>query len=159
LGLKAFAWRLGLSLRQAQNHVADGLPVTREGRVIRVDWAAGFQWYLDRQRELAARGAMPEAVAAAKERRAEATAKIAEVQAARVEGRVIDLKDAESWAASILAAVSEGLRAAPGRFAPRCVNLTSAREARQVWEVAAREILADVEAALADAQVDGEGDT
>jgi hypothetical protein len=136
------AKRLGVGIRQVENYLVEGMPGRKEGRIVLIPWGEAFAWFIARREELAGRrGPVSEEVEDARRRKEIASAKMAELDLAKAEGSLIVRSEAESWVADLFGALAARLQTAPGKFAPRCVGLTTVAEARRVLEGLATETL------------------
>lgn len=167
LSQRELAERLGVTTQTIVNWGGKGLPRSGDGRY---PWAECFAWFLDMRIRTAVERAKPaggdgeDAYQAARTRRAEAAAKLAELEVAKALGEVIPTEMHERR----LALVCERLRAkllnlAPS-IAPRLVALETPAEALLELEPAVHDCMAalvlsaDDLAALREDVADLEGD-
>lgn len=129
---KELADILGVTPRQVDNLVVDGLPRTKAGR----EWRYGPEavaWYFRRKLE-AVEAQRPPSLDEARARKENALAEIAEYQLAETRGRMVDQATRLRELARILDRVRAVLLNVPGRDAPDLIGLRSYGEARAALE-------------------------
>jgi phage terminase Nu1 subunit (DNA packaging protein) len=118
--LKELAERLGLSTRRIQQLRAKGLPYRSCGRQITYEWDSVWPWFVNYKiaQELGKNGKQNEAERRARTRKLEAQAKLAELEAERVQGNLVDVDAFQMVLRDVAARLDGKLRSLPIRWAP-----------------------------------------
>lgn len=125
------ARRLGLTSRHVYRLVEEpGFPLdkSRKGRD-RVPWPDANLWYIEHRIRQERSRHKPKNLDESRAAKLEAEARIAQMEAARVEGTLIFLEDHERSVSSLLEVLRSGLQAAPGTWAPHLVGAKTIAQA------------------------------
>lgn len=130
---------IGVSLRQIDNLVAEGMPVERDGRrnVYTVD---SIRYYVDKKLEQLQRES-PGGIQRAQERKALVQAELAEMELAKKRGELITVGVAELALVHCLHRLRSSLLPLPGEIAPQLVGLRSRGEGEVKLEGAIHDAL------------------
>ncbi len=143
LTAKEFADLIGISTRQVDNLVVEGLPRVKRPKRFMYPAAKCVRWYLEWKLERAKREKAPAPSSNAKDRKMLAEAKLAELDVAVREGALIALETVEGELAGILQRIRARLLAAPQKFAPRLVGLRSIPETLVALEPCIAELMTE----------------
>lgn len=140
---------LGITTRQVRNLEAKGLPHEADGRRKFYPIPEATLWYLQRERERAISSAPIEGLRELKERRMVAETKLAEIEAATVEGRLIPLAVHEERFSMQLEKLRARILNVPGAWAPALVGCRAIPDAMTRLKGLCTELLQEL-AGLAD---------
>ena len=139
---KELATLLGLTTRQVNNLVERGMPVSSENGKREYDAPACIAWYRDQKVSEAVAAGGPDDLDAQRTRKTAAEARLAELELARLEGRMLTVEDA----ARELDAALDRLRAVLLSFVSRKAHLLvgkkSIPEVSSVLDSAVHELMA-----------------
>lgn len=146
-----FAALLGLTTRQVRNLESQGLPHRAEGNRKYYPIPDGIQWYANKQREDALSELGQADYKEARARREAARARMAEINLAKEEGRLLP-RDVvkEIFGDKMLDRVRAALLNFPGRWGAQVVGLDSPREGEAILKQAVSEILEELSGPAAD---------
>jgi len=114
------AERLGITLRRVQQLAAtEGLPKRGDARTARHPWPTVRAWYDSYREQAFLRKHRPTELSTARARKVAAEARLAEVQARRAEGDVVDVMDFDRAVGDAFQRVDRKLKAVPARLGPQ----------------------------------------
>lgn len=147
-----FGRRIGVTGRHVYRLAAEeGFPRDRTAKPPnQVVWPEANHWYIEYRERLVRERQKPTSIDESRAAKLEAEARIAQMEAARVEGALIRLEDHEAALAGLLEVLRSGLTAAPGTWAPRLVGCRTIAEASTRLEELTVELVVGLEA-----EVDG----
>jgi phage terminase Nu1 subunit (DNA packaging protein) len=151
---------LGLSTQQIRNLEREGMPHRAEGRRKLYPRPGAVQWYVRRKQEEATAAVEPTDYSAARARRELARARLAEIEVAKEEGKLIPQEVVEEiYGTRLLDVVRSGILNMPGRWGAQVVGLSSPREGEALLKRVAAELLEELSSQGASAvELDGEDD-
>lgn len=139
---------IGVSLRQIDNLVAEGMPVVKDGRrnLYTID---SIRFYVDKKLEQLQRES-PGGIQRAQERKALVQAELAEMELARKRRQQIDIDDSERALIHVLGRIRPSLLSFPGEVAPHMVGLRSRGESQVKLEEAIHDVLREISEAASE---------
>ena len=139
---KELAALLGLTTRQVNNLVERGMPVASADGKRMYDAPACIAWYRDAKVAEAVAAVGPDDLETQKTRKTAAEARLAELELARLEGRVVDVEAAAREVDALLDRLRAVLLAFVSRNAHLLVGRKSIPEVSGVLEGAVQELMA-----------------
>lgn len=146
------AQALRLSTQQIRNLEREGLPVSRaKGRQKFYLLADAIAWYLERKKAEVRAAVEPTDFNSARARRERARARLAEMEVAKEEGRLIPRDVVEEiYGTKLMDVLRSGILNMPGRWGAQIVGLRSPREGESVLKRVASELLEEFSGSAAD---------
>lgn len=146
---KEFAALVGLSARQVRNLEDEGLPHEAEGNRKSYPLPEAVQWYIQRKREEVVREFEKADYKQAKARREMARARMAEIDLAKEEGRLISKEVVDQTYGEAMDQVRAALMNMPGRWGAQ-LGFDEPRKGEEILKRIARETLDHLSGPAAD---------
>jgi phage terminase Nu1 subunit (DNA packaging protein) len=142
---------IGLSTRQIRNLEKDGIPHRAEGMRKFYPIPAAVQWYMKRKQDEAMASLGEIDYHEARARREQARARMAEIEVAKAEGRLVERDVVHAvYGGKVLDVLRAGILNVPGRWASQVVGLESPREAEAILKRVSAELLEEFAGPVAD---------
>jgi len=146
---------IGVSLRQIDSLVAEGLPRVKRGRRYEYPYVA-IAWYF--QRKLArVEGQRPPALEEAKARAALAQAELAEIELAQRRKQLVAIEDIERQLSRLLDRLRAPLLNLAGQYTPLIIGLRTYGEGKMRLEQISQEIMLELTRAAEDLEYSANG--
>jgi phage terminase Nu1 subunit (DNA packaging protein) len=133
---EAFCFLLGIQIRSADRYLAQGMPRIGVGRAARYGPEA-FAWYFAEKLEQSGRNKPSEDadnLVEAELRRTNADARLKELKADEMEGKLVDIAYVERTQAQINSNVRTRLLALPSKLTPQLVGVNSPPKVKAIIE-------------------------
>lgn len=119
-----FGRRVGLVTRHVYRLIQEqGFPLDEQAKGShRIVWPDGLHWYIEYKVRSERSRERPKTLDQSRAAKLEAEARIAQMEAAKLEGSLITLEDHEKVLSSLLEVVRSALNSAPSSLAPRIVG-------------------------------------
>lgn len=149
---------IGITTRQIHNLEREGLPHRAERRNKYYPLPGAVEWYMRRKQDEARAETESTDFEEARARREAARARLAELEVARVEGKLIPRDVVENvYGDRLLDVVRSSLLNMPGRWGAQVVGIESPREGQALLKRVSSEILEELSGAAAD-DLESDGD-
>jgi phage terminase Nu1 subunit (DNA packaging protein) len=138
---KAVGELLGLTARQVHNLTEKGMPRRVENGRPSYPWPDALKWYVAFKIAAEAAKTEPLDFEAARARKMAADAELAEMEVERVRGDSVSMAAHRGSVRGIVAKIRAQLLAAPGRYSPRLVGISTLPESQRQLDAIVRDVL------------------